>query len=670
MTTQTRLVAQQLASHGRFGDSMLLHVNPLEVAGIASLVPGGRLTINPETGLPEAFFFLPFLAAMFGAAAPAAAAGAAGLSALAGTAAAGAGAAAAGTAAAGLTAATAAPALTASLGAGLGAGAAGTLAAAAPTALGAAAAPAALGAAAAPAALTAAAPIAAAAPTAGITSLLGGGGAGTLAGGAGIDAMTTGAVAAPAAAPAYGGVTGVSSLVPVGTPVPTTIGGIGMGTGLPVTPTPITSGLVGGEVPANVGNIVSHPLLSQPAAAVVKAPVTTGLHLGEVPANVGTHVTTPIAATTPPAADSGGLGGLSKYLDMKYILPATIGLQAIKGLIPAKGGKKEEDKESKKGAASQYTGGDPVFEANPDLENSAEANYFDPYKPIKYFANGGIVSLANGGPVDPQQQMPQDMQFPINGGGIGSLASAPSMEDLPTSDYPTSQLGSTPEPDPGEVPAPTDNDKELIMQTVEAIQGKVQDPNPILLAFIKEFGEQAFQDLVTRIKSSQQPQQGQQGQQNAALSDGEVVIPSDAVSHIGNGSTDAGAKKLMAMVGNVRQQRTGNPNPPPQVKPERLVRGAGDGQSDSIPVVINGYRNGGLVKPYKKGGKVSKSNAPEWSWSEFFNPLSGPPGSDQADYPTLHDVVVPPPSGSTVEPPSMWEFLNPFSAPPGQQQQK
>ena len=52
--------AQELASKGRYGDSMLVHMNPEEVAGIASLAPG-QMTINPETGLPEAFKFRDFL---------------------------------------------------------------------------------------------------------------------------------------------------------------------------------------------------------------------------------------------------------------------------------------------------------------------------------------------------------------------------------------------------------------------------------------------------------------------------------------------------------------------------------------------------------------------------------------------------------------------------------
>ena len=48
------------------------------------------------------------------------------------------------------------------------------------------------------------------------------------------------------------------------------------------------------------------------------------------------------------------------------------------------------------------------------------------------------------------------------------------------------------------------------------------------------------------------------GEQPAALSENEFVIPADVVSHIGNGSSDAGAKQLYAMMDRVRKARTGN----------------------------------------------------------------------------------------------------------------
>jgi hypothetical protein len=63
--------AQGLASLGRYGDSMLVHMSPKEVAGLQSLAmsKGGSLTINPDTGLPEAFILdlaLPVAGAFFG----------------------------------------------------------------------------------------------------------------------------------------------------------------------------------------------------------------------------------------------------------------------------------------------------------------------------------------------------------------------------------------------------------------------------------------------------------------------------------------------------------------------------------------------------------------------------------------------------------------------------
>lgn len=51
-------VAQGLASLGRGPDTMLIHMSPREVSGLQSLAlaAGGSLTINPNTGLPEAGF--------------------------------------------------------------------------------------------------------------------------------------------------------------------------------------------------------------------------------------------------------------------------------------------------------------------------------------------------------------------------------------------------------------------------------------------------------------------------------------------------------------------------------------------------------------------------------------------------------------------------------------
>jgi hypothetical protein len=59
--------------------------------------------------------------------------------------------------------------------------------------------------------------------------------------------------------------------------------------------------------------------------------------------------------------------------------------------------------------------------------------------------------------------------------------------------------------------------------------------------------------------------------QPARLADGEFVVPADVVSHLGNGSTDAGAKKLYAMMNKIRKARTGKKKQAPAVKADRYM---------------------------------------------------------------------------------------------------
>jgi hypothetical protein len=59
--------------------------------------------------------------------------------------------------------------------------------------------------------------------------------------------------------------------------------------------------------------------------------------------------------------------------------------------------------------------------------------------------------------------------------------------------------------------------------------------------------------------------------QPARLADGEFVVPADVVSHLGNGSTDAGAKQLYSMMDRIRAQRTGKKKQAPQVNPKKAM---------------------------------------------------------------------------------------------------
>ena len=84
------------------------------------------------------------------------------------------------------------------------------------------------------------------------------------------------------------------------------------------------------------------------------------------------------------------------------------------------------------------------------------------------------------------------------------------------------------------------------------------------------------------------------GVQPAALSDGEFVIPADVVSHLGNGSSNAGAKVLDDMMSNVRQERTGNSKQGKQIDPRQVMAQGG----------LAGYAHGGPVQKFAEGDLV------------------------------------------------------------------
>ena len=59
--------------------------------------------------------------------------------------------------------------------------------------------------------------------------------------------------------------------------------------------------------------------------------------------------------------------------------------------------------------------------------------------------------------------------------------------------------------------------------------------------------------------------------QPARLAAGEFVVPADVVSHLGNGSTDAGAKHLYSMMDKVRKARTGNSKQGKQINANKFL---------------------------------------------------------------------------------------------------
>ena len=62
-----------------------------------------------------------------------------------------------------------------------------------------------------------------------------------------------------------------------------------------------------------------------------------------------------------------------------------------------------------------------------------------------------------------------------------------------------------------------------------------------------------------------------ENRQPAALSHGEFVIPADVVSHLGNGNSDAGAKRLYDMMDRIRKARTGTEKQGKQISPNKYL---------------------------------------------------------------------------------------------------
>jgi hypothetical protein len=89
------------------------------------------------------------------------------------------------------------------------------------------------------------------------------------------------------------------------------------------------------------------------------------------------------------------------------------------------------------------------------------------------------------------------------------------------------------------------------------------------------------------------------GKQPAALSHGEFVIPADVVSHLGNGNSDAGAKKLYSMMDKIREARTGTKKQGKEINPDKFMPGG----------LAHAYAQGGKVRHFATGDAVGSAAA-------------------------------------------------------------
>jgi hypothetical protein len=614
-------VAKALANQGRMSDSTLVHMNPQEVAGLQSLArqSGTSLTINPQTGLPEAFNLGSILPVIAGAAltpvmGPMGAAMAVG----------GLGALMSGSVEQGLMM---------GLGAYGGAGLAGSAAnlaapaaaaASAPTTA-AIAAPSAIGGAAGASGLMASA--APATTLAGATSLAPAASVGGI-GGLGLQAPALSAIT-PATTAATG-----SSLVPTATG------------GLAATVSPSVQATAPFATATPIADVI-------PSAAPSSMPKPSGL--GRL-FQSDDNVTYENIGTGLKKAFSSGESAMD-FLGQNKM---NLAMSAAPMLLSAE---EEAEIERQRAMIRPYeyqvdnlsgTGVDPFGTEAERLRGRFVAK--TPY----YAAKGGLMSFAEGGstsgdasttaeaPTTPTMTPAQADVFrnifavqqlagmPMGMPGAAPIAPAAGIAALPTSfnfapvtprstvDYTPSMVGASPMLDTSEkryvgfgepvTDSATDasiqpkfenpyNIRDMVKKVERIImfgtgenKNKVGPSNKFFydpatgtykrlaqggLATLAEGGMpmlkrgQFLDDATDRSGRSDGMSDSMpatiNGTQPARLTDGEFVIPADVVSHLGNGSSKAGAKKLHVMMDRIRKARTGKKKQAPEVKAERFM---------------------------------------------------------------------------------------------------
>ena len=141
---------------------------------------------------------------------------------------------------------------------------------------------------------------------------------------------------------------------------------------------------------------------------------------------------------------------------------------------------------------------------------------------------------------------------------------------------------------------PDVNEKDIIINAVNALKGNMpKEQAAIALAmFVEEYGEEALDDLIEDVKNGEYDDitgkaEGMiegggdgmsdsipatiDGKQDLLVSKDEYVVDAPTVAMIGNGSSDAGAKKLDNMREEVRKAATGSRIQPKEIDAEKIM---------------------------------------------------------------------------------------------------
>jgi hypothetical protein len=123
-----------------------------------------------------------------------------------------------------------------------------------------------------------------------------------------------------------------------------------------------------------------------------------------------------------------------------------------------------------------------------------------------------------------------------------------------------------------------------------ALTGQMENGDVVIQGFLDQYGPEVFQIVRDYILQMLMPDaqtsgmiRGEGGgmddmvpgmigsQQPVAVSPGEYIIPADVVSDLGDGSSDAGAEELDAMLGRVRMARGGTADQPPPIDAQSVM---------------------------------------------------------------------------------------------------
>lgn len=190
----------------------------------------------------------------------------------------------------------------------------------------------------------------------------------------------------------------------------------------------------------------------------------------------------------------------------------------------------------------------------------------------------------------PVATQPQQPQAPVEPGGIASTLGM----------NPFAAPGAVNMAEGGKLEPEEQKAQQIVQDAMDAIRGEGEDPEGALNTYLAYYGKEALQDLYKRMSGEGEeegsaeeeeeytPPEGMikgpgngmddmatarmaHGGQKVLLSNDEFIIPADVVSGLGDGSSEAGARKLYAMMDRVRKDRTGTTKQPGKIKDSRVL---------------------------------------------------------------------------------------------------